>query len=234
MPQAAIFGREFKNPALLDEALTTASCRGLHTRVADNQRLEFLGDSILQMLATEEVFAKFPDEDEGRMTARRKHMVSTAALCRAAKNTDLAARLKRADPLMPLPDDSKTIADAVEAVLGAIWLDGGWDAARAAFGFLALAEGASASEWDENWKGRLQGVTQAMTPPRQPKYELLETRGKAHEPVFRVKVSVEGLGEATGEGRSKQLAQAAAAKNLLDLTEYTKTSKNDEEKEESK
>lgn len=234
MPQKSIFGREFKNPALLDEALTTASCRGLRMRTADNQRLEFLGDSVLQMLATEEIFAKFPDENEGRMTARRKHMVSTAALCRAAKSTDLAARLKRADSHAPLPDDSKVIADAVEAVLGAIWLDGGWEAARAAFGFLALADGASSSEWDENWKGRLQGITQAMMPPRQPKYELIDMRGKSHEPVFRVRVSVEDMGQAIGEGRSKQTAQAAAAKNLLDLTESTETSRKDEEKEESK
>lgn len=211
-----IFGWTFSNERLLDEALTTASYRGLDAHAVDNQRLEFLGDAVLQMLATGEIFNLHPDEKEGRMSARRKHMVSTAALCAAAGHTDLAARLRRAAPDSPLPGNSKVIADAVEAVLGAIWLDGGWDAARAAFDFLHLADGASASEWDGNCKGRLQEIAQAMTPPRQPRYELVATRGKSHEPVFTVRVSVEGLGEATGEGRTKQDAQSAAAKQLLE------------------
>ena len=83
------------------------------------------------------------------------------------------------------------------------------------FGRLRLAEDASASEWVDNFKGELQVHTQAMNPPRQPKYFLIKTEGKAHSPVFTVKVAVEGLGEAEGTGRTKQEAQMEAARKML-------------------
>lgn len=208
-----IFGYAFKNGKLLETALTTASYRMQKPNAEDNQRLEYLGDAVLQMLATEHIFAKYPKEHEGQMTARRKHMVNTQALCKAAETTDLAGRLKT-DGMQP-GISQKTVADAVEAVIGAVWLDGGWEAARDVFGRLRLAEDASASEWVDNFKGELQVHTQAMNPPRQPKYFLIKTEGKAHSPVFTVKVAVEGLGEAEGTGRTKQEAQMEAARKML-------------------
>lgn len=211
-----IFGYEFKDTRLLDRALTTPSYRTLEPGAADNQRLEFLGDTILQMLATEYVFKTFPDDDEGRLTARRKHMVSAAVLAAAAGRMGLIKHLKMSAQMAGSQPADKFLADAVEAVAGAIWLDGGWEAAKAAFDALGLVDDASPSEWVDNYKGELQLRSQAMTPPRQPRYELLGTSGKSHEPVFKVKVAVEGLGEAEGTGRTKQGAQMQAAKRLLE------------------
>ena len=164
----------------------------------ENQRLEFLGDAVIEMIATDILFARYPDEDEGMLTARRKHMVSTAALCDAVK----------------LPRE-KVTADLVEAVIGAIYLDGGYAAAREAFESLGLTDQAEKGEWVDNPKGELQSRTQAMVPPRQPVYTLLSTTGRSNDPTFTIKVSVEGVGEAVGTGHSKKAASAAAARALL-------------------
>lgn len=210
-----IFGYSFKDDALLEQALTTASYRVRNPKAIDNQRLEFLGDAVLQMLATEYVFAKHPYENEGKLTARRKHMVSTHALVRAAGATDLVSRMKLSPEDTQQLKSGKVVADAVEAVLGAVWLDGGSEAARKVFAWLQLVEDASPSEWAENSKGELQVHTQAMNPPRQPKYELVKTEGKSHDPVFTVKASVEGVGSALGKGRTKKEAESEAAQKLL-------------------
>lgn len=210
-----IFGYRFANEALLEQALTTASYRMRDPKAADNQRLEFLGDAVLQMLATEYVFARHPHEHEGKLTARRKHMVSTQALVKAAGSTDLVSRLRMSPEDSQQLKSGKVVADAVEAVLGAVWLDGGSEAARKVFAYLQLVEDASPSEWADNSKGELQVHTQAMKPPRQPKYELVKTEGKSHDPLFTVKVAVEGVGEATGQGRTKKEAESEAARKLL-------------------
>ena len=142
-----IFGYGFKDLKLLERALTTPSYRTLEPKAEDNQRLEFLGDTILQMLATEYVFKSFPKDDEGRLTARRKHMVSAAVLAAAAKRMEIATRLRMSNQMAGSQLADKFLADAVEAVIGAIWLDGGWEAARGAFDALELADDASPSEW---------------------------------------------------------------------------------------
>ena len=115
-------GYEFRRPELLAEALTTPALRMDAPDVADNQRLEFLGDAALGLLAAERLFAAFPDEPEGRLTVLRTHMVSSAALCAAAARLGLAAHLRRNRGAAELPSGAKTIADAVEAVIGAAYL----------------------------------------------------------------------------------------------------------------
>ncbi len=205
----------FRNESLLAEALTTPSCRMSNKAVHDNQRLEFLGDAVLGFLAAEHLVAAFPKESEGALTVRRTHMVSTHALCEAAARLGLVAHLKRAAHLPPFPRESKTIADAVEALIGAAYLDGGFAAARRVFRSLNLCEGACAGAWDENPKGELQVRTQAMNPPRRPLYELVSTTGLAHNPRFTVRVSVEGVGEATATSSTHKAAEAQAAAELL-------------------
>lgn len=213
----AIFGYEFNNGALLEEALTTPSCRQINPSVNDNQRLEFLGDAVLGLLAADRLFAELPREAEGSLTVRRTHMVSSAALCEAAVRHDLASRLKRNKGAEPLPPNSKTLADAVEAVIGAAYLDGGLPAAKVVFEALHLTERSKEGEWSENPKGELQVRSQAMTPPRRPEYHLLRTEGKAHDPIFTVEVSVEGLGTATAAARSHKEAESRAAASLLSM-----------------
>ena len=215
---STIFNYTFRNPKLLDEALTTPAHRMTFPDVRDNQRLEFLGDAVLDFLAADRLYAESPDEAEGPLTIRRTHMVSTPALCAAAARNDLAPLLKRNKGAEPLPPNAKTLADAIEAVIGAAWLDGGLSAAKTVFDALELESNAETGTWSGNPKGDLQIKAQAMTPPRHPVYTLISTGGKAHEPLFTVKVSVDGIGEATATARSRKEADGAAAAKLLKST----------------
>ena len=210
-----IFGYAFKDDALLAEALTTPAYRMERPDVKDNQRLEFLGDAVLGLLAADELFAQCPTEMEGSLSVRRAHMVSASALCAVANRLDLVPRLKRNRGASSLPKNSKTIADAVEAIIGAAWLDGGMAAARQIYATLSLSTQASADEWLGNPKGELQVRVQALVPPRHPAYELVRTAGKPHDPIFTVKVSVEGVGEAVAQAHSHREAESAAAAKLL-------------------
>ena len=210
-----IFGYEFRDAALLETALPTPSYRMDRPEATDNQRLEFLGDAVLGLLSAERVFAEFPDDPEGPLTVRRTHMVSSAALCEVAARAGLAARLRRNRGAAELPKNAKTLADAIEAIIGAAYLDGGFAAAKTVFESLALNANAAEDEWSGNPKGELQVRAQAMKPPRHPAYELLKTEGKAHEPVFTVRVTVDGVGSATASARSHKLAESLAAAELL-------------------
>lgn len=212
---AEIFGYTFTNAALLEEALTTPSYRMDEPSVRDNQRLEFLGDAVLGLLSAERLFTEFPAEEEGALTVRRTHMVSSAALCAAANRLRLVERLRRNRGAAELPRNAKTLADAVEAIIGAAYLDGGLAAAQQIVNALMLSANAVEDVWCDNPKGELQVRAQAMKPPRHPEYELLNTAGKAHEPIFTVRVFVEGLGEATASARSHKQAEAQAAAELL-------------------
>ena len=210
-----IFGYTFANEGLLEEALTTPSFRMQHPDARDNQRLEFLGDAVLGLMSAERLFAECPTDQEGTLTIRRTHMVSAAALCDAAARLGLAERLRRNKGAAELPRNSKTLADAVEAVIGAAYLDGGLAAAKTMFETLALEVNAESGEWSSNPKGDLQIRAQAMKPQRHPVYTLLETSGKAHEPVFTVKVEVEGVGEAVARAGNRKEAETLAAAELL-------------------
>ncbi len=210
-----IFGYTFRNKALLEEALTTPSYRMTNPGATDNQRLEFLGDAVLGFLAAENLYAARPHDSEGELTVRRTHMVSTAPLCEAAARVDLAPLLKRNRGAGELPKNAKTLADAIEAILGAAWLDGGLPAARTIFAALALDVNAEIGAWRVNPKGDLQVRAQAMTPPQRPTYTLLGVSGKAHDPLFTVRVTVKGLGSAEGQAHSRKEAESAAAEKLL-------------------
>lgn len=210
-----IFGYRFKDRSLLDVALTTPARKMDDPSVKDNQRLEFLGDAVLGMLSAERVYHAFPNVKEGALTVKRTHMVSSAALCAAAARSGFGARLRQNRGAAELPAHSKTIADAIEAVIGAAYLDGGYEAARTIFQTLELESNAANGDWIANPKGELQIRTQAMTPPRRPEYVLVKTVGKAHSPVFTVKVVVEGCGEATAEAGTRKEAESLAAGIML-------------------
>ena len=210
-----IFGYTFKDRTLLEEALTTPSCKMDRPGVRDNQRLEFLGDSVIGLLSAESLYLSCPDAEEGWLTVKRTQMVSTSALCVAAERLGLRERLRRNRGATELPANSKTLADAVEAVIGAAWLDGGMEAAKTVFGTLGLSGNVDGKELFANPKGELQIRAQAMRPPQLPRYELLSTSGKAHSPVFTVRVSVEGMGSATAAAGSHKAAEAEAARKLL-------------------
>lgn len=210
-----IFGYRFAKKELLEEALTTPSCRMDRPGVQDNQRLEFLGDSVLGLLSADLLYRRCPKASEGELTVKRTGMVSTPALCAAAVRLGLKARLYRNRGAKEIPDGSKTLADAVEAIIGAAYLDGGFDAARVVFETLALSENEPGECGFSNPKGELQIRAQAMTSPQLPRYELVSVAGKSHCPVFTVKVKVDGMGEAIGTASSHKAAEVAAALALL-------------------
>ena len=205
----------FKDEALLEEALTTPSCRMDDPRVRDNQRLEFLGDAVLGLLSAERVFGEFAAEAEGALTVRRANMVSSAALCEAAGRLGFGVHLRRNRHAPELPPGSKTVADAVEAVIGAAYLDGGLEGARRVFAALGLSANAERPAWAANPKGELQVRAQGMKPPRRPEYTLLKTAGPSHAPEFTVRVEVEGMGRAEASAGTHKEAEAQAALRLL-------------------
>lgn len=210
-----MLGWNFRNQELLAEALTTPSCRQSSPEARDNQRLEFLGDAVLGMLSADRLFAELPQVNEGELTIRRTHLVSTAALCAAAERHGLANRLRFAKGLPPPPANSKIYADAIEALIGAAWLDGGVEAAKTVFDALELELNAEKGSWSENPKGDLQIKAQAMRPPRHPEYRLIQTEGPAHDPRFTVEVAVEGLGSACATAKTRKEAECEAARQLL-------------------
>ena len=210
-----IFGYTFKDEALLKEALTTPAFRMDRPNATDNQRLEFLGDAVLGLLAAERLYTAFPGEAEGTLTIRRTHMVSALALCAAADRLGLVRRLRRNRRASALPPHAKTIADAVEAIIGAAYLDGGFAAARKVFAALELSPDVAAEPWEGNPKGELQIRAQALRPSRHPVYELLKMVGAAHAPTFSVRVTVEGMGTAEATAGSHKEAEMRAAAALL-------------------
>ena len=209
-------GYAFRNASLLEQALTTPACHMDRPEVGDNQRLEFLGDAVFGLLSADAVFSAFPDDDEGLLTVRRTHLVSGAALAAAAERLGLRDYLKFNQGAQPPPPNAKVLADSLEALMGAVWLDGGLEAVRTVFAALDLPLRATFNEWDANPKGYLQVKTQAMHPPRRPVYEVTQMSGVAHAPVVTVRVSVQGIGEAEATAGSKTAAEVAAASALLE------------------
>ncbi len=208
-------GHKFRNSLLLAEALTHPSL-GHETQRHhfDNQRLEFLGDAVLQLVMTEYLYKVFPREAEGKLTKLRSRLVSREALRGHAHRLDLGQFLMmgRGEEASGGRLRTSTLADAFEALLGAIYLDTNLETARTfiltlAADDLAQLEG---EPIDVNPKGNLQELLQAIS-PRSPVYELLAESGPEHEKTFVVRVVWEGMALGEGTGRSKKQAETAAA-----------------------
>jgi ribonuclease-3 len=213
-------GYAFKNRALLETALTVPSYRAERGNegVADNQRLEFLGDAVFGLLSADRVFVRHEAEDEGRLTVRRSRLASGRALAEMARRIGLGPhlRLSKVDEASGGRDKDRGLADALEAVFGAAWQDGGLKAARAIF--RKLVEGQPSDErdlWDENPKGCLQEIAQRHAWPDSPAYELVGSEGPAHAPIYTVRVRVAGDRQAVGVGPTKRAAEVAGARSLL-------------------
>ncbi|MBQ9726246.1 MAG: ribonuclease III [Kiritimatiellae bacterium] len=215
---AAAFGHAFADPALLETALTHPSRAEENPGTADNQRLEFLGDAVLGFLLADRVYRDGADRPEGDLTRRRAAIASGPALAAKAREIGLGAalRLGRGEAKTGGADRASNLEDAMEALFGAVYLDGGLGAARAALEKLFAAELAalpSLGEWSDNPRGQLQALAQARFGAA-PDYGPVASSGPLHEPVFEATVRAGGL-EASGSGPSKHAAQAAAAAALL-------------------
>jgi ribonuclease III len=220
-------GYKFRNPLLLAEALTHPSLgHETQQRHFDNQRLEFLGDAVLQLVITEHLFRHFGDEPEGQLTKLRSRLVSRDTLQPRAAALDLGRHLLmgRGEEASGGRERTSTLADAFEALIGAIYLDSDFEEARK---FIlahsrAQLESVAQEPVDINPKGDLQELLQAMS-PTSPVYETIAESGPEHDKTFVVRAIWEGQELGQGSGRSKKQAETAAAEEALRLKRWKET-----------
>lgn len=223
-----ILGYKFHDSTLLELALTHPSItHDLGTRIAHNQRLEFLGDSVLQVVLTCELYEKFPTLGEGPLTKARAEMVNRRTLAKQSQALGVGRflRLSRSEESTGGRERASALADAFEALVGAIFLDGGLDQARRfvlslfrdAFGQLEALPSL------HNPKGELQEVLQADS-AEPPSYELISTSGPDHDRLFECAVVFQGKTLGRGIGKSKKAAESEAARQALIELRAEKTS----------
>ena len=211
---AACLGHRFATPTLLNEALRHPSVAA--GRKSSYQRLEFLGDRVLGLVVSDLLFRRFPNEPEGALAKRLAALVRQETLTRVSAGLDLSRHvvLARAEDEAGERDNPALMADVCESLIGALYLDGGLEAARRFIEahWTPLLEADLTPPQDA--KTALQEWAQARSLPL-PDYRELARDGPAHEPRFTVEVAVVGQPPARGEGRSKRLAEQAAAACLL-------------------
>lgn len=212
-------GYKFRNSLLLAEAMTHPSLAYESQRPHfDNQRLEFLGDAVLQLILTEDLYKMFPDFPEGRLTKLRSQLVSRRALARFALTIDLGSYvlLGKGEEATGGRRRMSTLADGFEALIGAVYLDSGYTGARDLVLrlFQSEIEALAGSPEERNPKGELQECLQAIS-PQAPNYRILGETGPDHRKVFQAEVSWKNLILAVGKGKSKKEAEARAAGEAL-------------------
>jgi ribonuclease-3 len=208
-------GYRFGSPALLERAVTHRSFGAEH-----NERLEFLGDAVLATAVSSLLYRRFAGSDEGDLTRVRAHLVREDSLHRLALVLGLpdALRLSEGEARGGGAQRASILADALEAVIGAVFLDGGYDAA---FGvvqrlFGEVIQSTEADNWAKDAKTELQEWLQARR-LAVPAYRIVTTRGEKHAQTFEVECAVPALGLAQrGEGRARRAAEQEAARRMLE------------------
>lgn len=202
----------FRDQSLLALALTHASL----SAAPNNERLEFLGDAALDLVVAEELFKRHPDSPEGDLTERKARVVSRKSLAEAAQRLDLGALARLGPGFTERALPRSVLANLYEAVLGAVYLDGGLEAARA-FALATLGDDLVRTNDDgtsDNPKQALQHLSQRLT-GRPPEYVVLESRGEAHMRAFLVCAQVGERRFASAWGRTRKEAEAWAAHEAL-------------------
>jgi ribonuclease-3 len=208
-------GYQFRDENLLRLALTHPSVAHESGVAGEhNQRLEFLGDAVLQLVLTQKLYEKFPAFDEGVLTKARAKLVNARSLATHAGSLELGAHLilSRGEETNGGRERASALADTFESLLGAIFLDGGFDAARE-FILRAFSDDFSTlagSSGIENPKGELQELLQSRSPSA-PEYQTVSATGPDHDRVFECIVQHEGVELARGRGKSKKAAESDAA-----------------------
>ena len=210
----ARLGHRFAQPQLLQCALTHRSFGAAH-----NERLEFLGDAVLNLAVSTLLYARYAASAEGDLTRVRAHLVREDSLHRVALGLDLpqVLRLSEGEARGGGAQRPSILADAVEALIGAVHLDAGFDAAQALVQrlFGAQIDASEAAQWSKDAKTELQETLQARRLPV-PSYRIRATRGQAHVQVFEVECEVPALGLVeAAEGRSRRAAEQEAAQRML-------------------
>lgn len=207
--------------SLLEEALTHPSYANEVRDARHYQRLEFLGDAVLGLCTSEILFERFPEADEGTLTRMRARLVNAEALSAWARSNRLgeAVRLGRGADTLDLRDSTNVLSDMVEALIAVAYLEGGAAVARRACEtILGPALQMLEADTGRDPKSELQERVQRGGGPA-PVYEVRESGGPAHDPWFEVVVRVEGKAIGSGRGRSKRLAERAAASAALEALE---------------
>jgi ribonuclease-3 len=216
---AEILGHRFADPALLAQAFLHSSAFGTaatRRRGASNERLEFLGDRVLGLVVSEMLYQAFPEESEGALARRLAELARKETIARVAQSLDFGRHLviSRGEEDSGGRTNPSLLADACEAVIGALYLDGGLAAAKA---FVErhwrplLAEDVRPPK---DAKTALQEWAQGAGLPL-PLYRITGSEGPPHDPVFAVEVAVEGRPPVAGSGRSRRAAEQAAAAAML-------------------
>jgi len=216
-------GHHFARPELLEQALTHRSWA--HENDGDdNERLEFLGDAVLQTCSTVLLMERFPDAREGELSRLRSRVVSTRALAGVARELELGPQLRLGvgEEATGGRTRQRVLACAVEAILGAVFLDAGFGACPAVVKrWIGGRVDALQRQGHRGWKdprSRLQELTQRLGKGT-PTYRVTETDGPAHALLFAVEVEVDGEAVASGLGSSKREAFREAAEAALDAME---------------
>ena len=207
-------GHRFRDPALIEQAVTHPSAAS--SARPNNQRLEFLGDRVLGLVIAEALLGAYPEEEEGTLAPRLNALVRRETLAEVAGELDLGSylRLGRSESISGGRRKKAILADAMEAVIAALYLDGGMEAARR----LVLARWRRRIEAPDtaptDAKTRLQEWVQGRGMPP-PSYSITTREGPDHAPRFTVEAGIASGERATGEAASKKEAEQAAARALL-------------------
>jgi ribonuclease-3 len=209
-------GHSFRDRQLLVEATTHSAAGYGRPDAIDNERLEFLGDRVLGLVIAQLLMERFSEAKEGELGPRLAKLVSREALAKVAKTIDLGAYLvlTAADAAGGARKNHKLLADATEAVIAALYLDGGLKVAERFIRQSWVQQVGAVAAVPVEPKTALQEWAQGRGKPL-PAYSVVRSAGAAHDPVFEVKVEVQGLEPAQAEGSSKRAAEKAAALAML-------------------
>jgi ribonuclease III len=211
-----ILGLSLRDPKLLDLALTHRSVSAENLDRTDNERMEFLGDAVLQLAVTDRLYADYPDLAEGQMAKVRAAVVSGSSLAEAARAMGLGSyvELSASEERSGGRTKDSILADALEAVIGAVYLDSGYPAAEKLVLSLlgSRIEEKALNPGLKDYKTRLQEVLAAAG--KRPTYAVTGS-GPDHERTFSAEISVEGEVLGVGEGNTKKAAEQVAAQRAL-------------------
>ena len=212
-------GYSFRKKALLVNALTHRSFRYENQDIEfDNQRMEFLGDAALGFVAGAYLYQRMQDKDEGHLTAMRSRITSGKALAEIATTMSLGdfVQIGKGEERSGGRDRASNLADALESVIGAAYLDTGVKAVEKIFKkiFVPYLDSCGEDLWADNPKGKLQETAQNLY-RKSPLYRVVDQSGPSHSRVYTVEVVVDGKAVAKGEGRNKRVAESSAAAKAL-------------------
>ena len=211
----------FSDKGLLEQALTHSSiCNQPNkNRLMSNQRLEFLGDAIIQLILTEYLYCHYPDFAEGSLTKMRSHLVSKKILSTIGSNLNLSEYLIITDGAKKMRDhlQESTLCDTFEALVGAIYLDSSYNQVKEVVRPLILPFIEQSLQWSKgNPKNLVQEYVQKHY-QNLPEYKLSKVTGEAHNPFYTIELYVNKQYKSTGKGKSRKEAELVAAQSFLDF-----------------